>query len=238
MSSLRSANFAIETPILTAPISATVKDLIDEVLNRVIEEAAIDAKLSAGSLGRCADYALVGARVLSLLLNHKYEAMAGGEVIDCGSGVYVVLFPSRKSRRHARLLSELKDYHCWIQATHQSANGTENVELIDFTSRHDQLWAENFKVAYTKEQSQSYIWEWQANMPPLPLEVRPKLSANGKTGNWMWTDSDCMRLLKKYEKDYDAVLGELTAKVLHALADAIEVAKVKVESENFTKSFV
>ncbi|WP_433692011.1 hypothetical protein [Herbaspirillum seropedicae] len=203
--------------------------MIDEVLNRVIEEAALDAELSAGSLGRCADYALVGARVLSLLLNHKYEALAGGEIIDCGNGVYVVLFPSRKSRRHARLLSDLKDYHCWIQASHRSSNGTENVEVIDFTSRHDQLWAEKFNVAYTKEQSPRYLWEWQENIPPVPLEVRPQLSANRKTGNWMWTDPDCMRLMKKYEKDYDAVLSELTAKVLHALADSIEIANANVK---------
>ncbi|WP_425753432.1 hypothetical protein, partial [Escherichia coli] len=62
---------------LTLPVAPALRGMIDAALNAVMEEAAAEARLTMGTLGRCADYALVGARVLRLLLNRPYTALSG-----------------------------------------------------------------------------------------------------------------------------------------------------------------
>jgi len=209
-------------PVIELPVSSVLRSLIDEVLNAVMEEAAENARLSLGTLGRCADYAIVGARVLSKLSNHPHVAVAGGEIVDCGDGMFIVLFPTRSTRRHARKLSDLRDYHCWIQSVHTAPDGKERLEWIDFTLRPDHLVAKMFGILYSRQPQGSYLWDWHDNIPGVPMNVRPQLSANGSRGDWMWTDAVCTRLLYKYEQDHNALLNDLVAQVLHRLADAIE----------------
>ncbi|WP_231602624.1 hypothetical protein [Herbaspirillum chlorophenolicum] len=208
--------------VLSMPIDPATRDLIDAALNTVMESAAADASLSMGTLGRCADYALVGARVLSLLLNRPYVAVSGGEIIDCGDGLYVVLFPSRDARRRARKLSDLKDYHCWIEALHSMPDGSHRLESIDFTARHDRLVADMFDIPYTRQDGRDYLWEWHDRIPEVPMQARHQLAANGRNGDWMWTDKNCLRLLRLYEEEHDSLLNTLAGKVLHALADAMQ----------------
>ena len=62
-------------PILTASVAPVLRPLIDEVVHRAVSEA-IDGYM------RCVDYAIVGARVLSLLTEVPYLPFAGGEVVD------------------------------------------------------------------------------------------------------------------------------------------------------------
>ena len=208
-------------PLIGMPVVVPLRDLVDSALNTVIERAAAEARLAAGTLGRCGDYALVGARVLSVLLDRPYVAVAGGEIIDCGGGRYIVLFPSRKARRHARKLSDLKDYHCWIQAEHGLPQGGTRLEQVDFTVRHNRQVAGVFRVPYLAA-DQDYLWEWQDVIVPVPAEVRLQLSANGNGGDWMWCDAVCMRLLHKYAQEHETLLQQLTADVLNQLADMID----------------
>src|SRR5450830_845812 len=137
-------------PVTAFTLSPLIRSWIDEALNFVMEKAAVEAGLKAGTLGRCADYAIVGARVLSRLSGHPYVAVSGGELIDCGGGRFIVLFPARSARRRARRLSDLKDYHCWIQSTHITPEGDARLEWIDFTIRHDGLVADMLGVSYLK----------------------------------------------------------------------------------------
>lgn len=210
-----------DEPLIGMPVAPQLRDLIDSALNTVMEHAAAEAALSAGTLGRCGDYALVGARVLSVLLGHPYVAVAGGEIIDCGGGRYIVLFPSRKARRHARKLSDLTDYHCWIQAEHGLPAGGVRREWIDFTVRHNRQVAGVFDVPYLAA-DQNYSWEWQDSIAPVPAAVRPQLSANGNGGDWMWREAVCMRLLRKYAQEHETLLNRLTADVLNQLADMLD----------------
>lgn len=208
------------------PVAPAMRDLIDEALNTVIEQAAADAGLSMGTLGRCADYALVGARVLSLLLGHPYVARSGGEVIDCGSGHYVVLHPGRDARRRAQRLSELKDYHCWIEALHPQPDGSMRREMIDFTTRHDPLVAAMFKLPYTRAHTPRYLWDWHANIVAVPPAARGRLPPGGRSGDWMWPDPDCQRLLDLYAADFKELLGTLSCKVLERLIARLEGGEV------------
>lgn len=207
---------------LTLPVAPALRGMIDAALNAVMEEAAAEARLTMGTLGRCADYALVGARVLRLLLNRPYTALSGGEVIDCGSGLYVAMHPGRKARRGARKLSELKDYHCWIEALHPMPDGSLRREIIDFTMRHDPLVAEVCGLPFTRSHRHDYLWAWQEEIAPLPLAARAQLPPQSRSGDWMWVDQDCLRLLKKYEQDHEGLLARLTGQVLHKLVEAMQ----------------
>src|SRR5579875_3502407 len=71
-------------PILPVPVPPVLRSLIDQTINAILEEAASSSGLEAGPIGRCGDYAIVGARVLTLLTRHPYVAVSGGELIDCG----------------------------------------------------------------------------------------------------------------------------------------------------------
>ncbi|MFJ9449427.1 MULTISPECIES: hypothetical protein [unclassified Herbaspirillum] len=221
----RSACPPTAQPIIALPVAPVLRGLIDEALNAVMEEAAGNACLSLGTLGRCADYAIVGARVLSKLSDHPHVAVAGGEIIDCGNGMYIVLFPTRSARRHARKLSDLKDYHCWIQSVHATPDGKERLEWIDFTIRHDPLVAKMFGILYSNPRKGDYLWDWYDSVPEVPADIRPQLSVNGNCGDWMWTDAICMRLLHKYEQEHDVLLNDLVARVLHRLADMVGVQR-------------
>ncbi|BEV14450.1 hypothetical protein HBDW_12380 [Herbaspirillum sp. DW155] len=208
--------------VLGFPVEPAMRHLIDAALNAVMEDAAAQARLTMGTLGRCADYALVGARVLRLLLNRPYTALSGGEIIDCGGGLYVALHPGRKARRSARKLSELKDYHCWIEALHPMPDGTVRREVIDFTARHDPLVASVCGLPFAREHVSNYLWAWHEDIAPLPLAARAQLPPQSRSGDWMWTDRDCLRLLKRYEQDHDGLLDHLTGQVLHKLVEAMQ----------------
>ena len=216
------ASAAANGAALTLPVAPALRGMIDAALNAVMEEAAAEARLTMGTLGRCADYALVGARVLRLLLNRPYTALSGGEVIDCGSGLYVAMHPGRKARRSARKLSELKDYHCWIEALHPMPDGSLRREIIDFTMRHDPLVAEVCGLPFTRSHRHDYLWAWQEEIAPLPLAARAQLPPQSRSGDWMWVDQDCLRLLKKYEQDHEGLLARLTGQVLHKLVEAMQ----------------
>ncbi|MFX5464772.1 hypothetical protein ABTD44_20580, partial [Acinetobacter baumannii] len=43
-----------------------------------------------------------------------------------------------------------------------------------------------------------------------------------RSGDWMWVDQDCLRLLKKYEQDHEGLLARLTGQVLHKLVEAMQ----------------
>lgn len=211
-------------PILPVPVPPVLRSLIDQTINAILEEAASSSGLEAGPIGRCGDYAIVGARVLTLLTRHPYVAVSGGELIDCGSGRYVVLNPSRAARRTACKLSELREYHCWIQSLHDDAPNRPRVEIVDFTARHDQQVANLLGVPFTRTGAPSYLWEWEEALGDVPDDARAQMNTTRKKLGWLWEDANCTRLLHKYEKDYDALFGRLTALTILRLADSFQTA--------------
>ncbi|GCB06650.1 hypothetical protein [Ralstonia sp. SET104] len=211
-------------PVLPVPVPPALRSLIDQAINSVLEDAALRARLTAGPVGRCADYAIVGARVLTLLTGHPYLAVAGGELIDCGSGRYIVLNPPRAARRVARKLSELKEYHCWIQSLHDASGSRRRLEIVDFTVRHDWDVAKLLGVPFTRSTADSYLWEWDDAIGEVPTQARVHVNTTRKKVDWLWEDANSTRLLRKYEKDYDALFRQLTALTIARLADDIEMA--------------
>jgi hypothetical protein len=204
-------------PIFEIPVPLAVRDFIDEALNTTLEEA--HAHRGVGPIGKCHEYAIVGARVLSLLLNHPYTAVAGGEAIDCGDGMFAVIFPSREARRKARHLSEISQFHCWIQATHTLA-GKQRLEIVDFTTRHDGEFARALNIGFTRHITENYLWDWSDAINSRIHEVLlDHPSMRGLKKELMWIDRACTRLLHDHERESDAYFGNLTFKVLSRVAD-------------------
>lgn len=202
------------------PVPTAVRDLIDDALNVTLEEE--HAHRPIGAIGKCHDYAIVGARVLTLLLDHPYTAVAGGELIDCGDGKFAVLYPSRASRRQAQHLSEMSQFHCWIQATHK-VTGEPRLEIVDFTARHDGEFAKALNIEFTRKITENYLWGWRDEIEQrIPASLRDHPSMRGLKKGMMWVDGACTRLLQDHEKAKDARFGDLTSRVLNRLADSIE----------------
>ncbi|QND98897.1 hypothetical protein SY91_06359 [Burkholderia cenocepacia] len=139
-------------PILAAPVDAMLHAVIDEVVHRSVSEAT-----TRGGYMRCADYAIVGARVLTLLTGKPYRPFAGGEVMDFGGGNLYALCTTRERRRTARHLSQLARYHCWIEARHDDALGRTRKEIVDFTLRHDETVANQLGMPFARAY-QAYFW--------------------------------------------------------------------------------
>jgi hypothetical protein len=139
----------METAFVKVPVTLALRPFIDEAIHSVIENAVLQAGLSNGPVFRCADYAIVGARVLGKLTGHSYLAVAGKAIMDCGAGRFLLLSPTRTARRQAATLSQVVGYHCWIQSLHPVGGAGPRLEMIDFTVRHDWATAKALGVPFT-----------------------------------------------------------------------------------------
>lgn len=189
-----------------------LRDRLDHALHTVMVAQAQRVGQNLALEGRCAEYALVGARVLAQLAGVECEAVAGGELLDCGDGRYLRLFPERRMRRIARDLSELKEFHCWIEVRRTSADGAPRIELVDFTSRHDREVALMYGVDYRRATPPDYLWCWRDEMPPPPAEAHAGRAGGERA--WMWRDARCCELLRRYERRHDAIFALLAREVL------------------------
>lgn len=202
-------------PILAAPIRAALHPVIDEVVHRSVSEAT-----TKDGYMRCADYAIVGARVLSMLTGVRYRPVAGGEVMDFGSGNLFALCSTRERRRAARHLSQLARYHCWIEARHTDADGRARTEVIDFTMRHDARVASMVGMPFTGSRG-TYWWGWDdEHIVPAELRDHPAFAKQGP--RWRWAERECTVLLRAYERERPNYFGRQVSRALHLLADRIE----------------
>ena len=140
---------------MTTPLAPVLRHLIDGAVHRVVS----DATTKDGYM-RCAEYAIVGARVLTLLTQVAYRPFAGGEVMDFGDGVLYALCSTRERRRNAKHLSQLSRYHCWIEAKYAGADGASRTEVVDFTVRRDHIAAREMGLPFARTH-QRFLWTWE-----------------------------------------------------------------------------
>lgn len=212
------------TPIVTYPVALTLRALIDEAVHSSISRA-YEGRRQDG-FGSCADYAVVGARVLSLLTKKPYRYVAGGEIVDCGNGVVAVLTTSRQNRRSVKHLSQLSRYHCWIECKH-IVNSESRTELVDFAVRHDPQIAQTLGLPYDRPEREPFLWCWRdelaQDLSRSPLKDHPFVLAQRLTCP-MWPQAELTRLLRECEQERPHYFAGLTSTVLTALADRIETA--------------
>ncbi|MBV1776043.1 hypothetical protein KSF73_09990 [Burkholderiaceae bacterium DAT-1] len=178
------------------PVSLDLRRAIDRAVHAVVSEVFL-----IQGFGQCATYAVVGAGVLSKVLNQPYRAVSGGEIIDCGNGNYLSMFPDRKARRDAKKLSDLREYHCWIECGRQVAGVGRRIELVDLTCRHDQLTAEHFGVHFSRRYVNSFTWDWKDQIEAsFPAILRDNPLMSGRPKAWYWEDSRCTKLLQQWHQ--------------------------------------
>ncbi|KVK90083.1 hypothetical protein [Burkholderia sp. MSMB1498] len=206
---------AANSPILTVPISLALRPVIDEVVHRSVSEAT-----TKNGYMRCADYAIVGARVLTMLTGTRYRPVAGGEVMDFGDDTLFVLCSTRERRRAAKHLSQLARYHCWIEARHTDAAGLARTEVIDFTMRHDEIVASMVGMSFSRSH-QAYFWGWDdEHAVPAELRDHPAFAKQGPY--WRWAERECTTLLRAYERERPGYFGRQVARALNLFADRVE----------------
>jgi hypothetical protein len=207
---------AESTPILTAPPDAELRRVIDDVVHRSVSEAT-----TQDGFMRCANYAIIGARLLALLTGLPYRPVAGGEVMDFGNGNLYVLCSTRERRRTAKHLSQLARYHCWIEARHTDADGRKRTEIVDFTLRHDAKVADMVGMAFVRAHQPSYIWGWEdEHAVPPELHDHPAFAKQGP--RWRWVERECTALLRAYERERPDYFGRQISRALNLLADRVE----------------
>jgi hypothetical protein len=207
--------------VLQLPVPVIWRDMIDTALHTTMAEKYAERKL--GAFGRCAEYAIVGARVLRLLLNLPYVAVGGSQIMACSDTEHILISPTRSERRHARNLSEMQFYHCWIQCEHAALGQASHIETIDFTVRYDTVTAELIGTPFKLPYPGDYHWGWGEEYDlPIPHSLRNNPALRGREHGWLWTDTVCLRLLRKYEKENEAYFAQTTSTVLHKIADQME----------------
>lgn len=203
------------------PVPQLLRQAVDSAIQNVL------GRVYAGdAFGRCATYSIVGAQVLSQVLARPYQPVSGGQVLDCGSGLYLVLYPTREARRRARQLVEMTEYHCWVEAQHPVEGlPVPRVEVVDFTARHDAATAALFGVPFTRRHAPAYIWEWADVLArSFPDSLREHPDMRGRTPAWSWVDPQCTALLLDMWRTQPDYYDRLAHAVINSLAALLEPA--------------
>lgn len=204
-----------QPPILAAPVDVMLHAVIDEAVHR-----SVSAATTRSGYMRCADYAIVGAQVLTLLTGKTYRPFAGGEVMDFGDGNLYALCTTRERRRSARHLSQLARYHCWIEARHDEVGGRVRKEIVDFTLRHDETVANNLGMPFARAY-QAYFWGWEdEHAVPAELHDHPVFAKQGPV--WRWAERECTSLLRAYERERPGYFGRQVSRAIDLFADRVE----------------
>jgi hypothetical protein len=209
-------------PFTRAPVPLALRPLVDEAVHSVLEGAVLQAGLSNGSAFRCADYAILGARVLGKLTGHGYIAVAGKAIVDCGGSQFLAFTPPRMARRRAVTFSEVLGYHCWIESLHPMPGGKPRLEIVDFTVRHDWAAAKALGVPFTRDNVKLYLWDWSDALKEPPPELHEHFGTGREASGWMWADAYSIRLLRKYETEYAAVFERLASLAIISFCDSLK----------------
>jgi hypothetical protein len=97
--------------------------------------------------GLCYLYAIVGSNVLSIILERSYQPVGGIAIIDAGGGQFLELVDVEGFTRERG-----GTFHCWIESS-----GLGEVELIDFTFRHNSAYARSLGLKW-RAKKQTYLW--------------------------------------------------------------------------------
>jgi hypothetical protein len=185
-------------------------------------------------LGRCATYAIVGAQVLTRVLERPYQAVCGGQVLDCGRGIFIVFYPTREQRRRARQLSDLSDYHCWIEAYRASpGGGAQRREVVDFAARHDPASAALVGIPFERPEP-DFVWGWADVLDrQFPDSLRNHPDMRSRKPTWLWADPQLTGMLDQMactQPDYYRRLVEAVIADLGQLTASMQVLDISVMS--------
>ncbi|WP_124644508.1 MULTISPECIES: hypothetical protein [Aquitalea] len=200
-------------------ILLALRGIIDVALHSSISHPPYG--MLGDGFGRCADYAILGSRILKRLTGGGYHTVAGSEMLNCHEGKRLSISADRKSRRTATHLSPLSMFHCWIEAQHLV--GTPNIreEIIDFIIRHAHATANQLGISYTlAPPSQPFQWIWRDELR-LPDHRCGHPRLRNTDASLKTADVDCTRLLHAYEVENPIYFSQLEASAMERRVDQL-----------------
>jgi hypothetical protein len=125
-------------------MSQSIQSLIAESVHGALRTAYPDSYCSL-----CHAHAIVGANVISVVLDRVYRPVAGLALIDCGSG-FIELLDNDAFANPAG-----GAFHCWIESAEHTLG---EPEVVDLTFRHNHEYAVKNGMPWTRALPPDYLW--------------------------------------------------------------------------------
>lgn len=182
-------------------MTQTIQSLIAASVHGVMEQVYPDNFVSL-----CHAHAIVGANVISIVLNRVYRPVAGLAVFDCGAGRFVRLTDDGAFANPAG-----GAFHCWIESVDETMH---EKEVIDFAFRHAPEYARRNGVRWAQPGLPDYVWGPASKvMVPGNEPLRPfgqdRIWLRETDAGWQW--------ITRHMSDNINAYVALTAETLQAL---------------------
>ena len=162
-------------------MAQSIQSLIAATVNGVIRRLFPDDYSSL-----CHVHAIVGANLISIVLNRVYRPVAGLAVIDCGKGNFIRLLDNAAFANPAG-----GAFHCWIESAEVVIR---EKEVVDLTFRHNKDYAAKNGFAWRRPDPPEFLWgPWSrvviradlARLPPSFAEGKVWLHETDEGWDWM-----------------------------------------------------
>lgn len=155
----------------------------------------------------CHAHAIVGANVISVVLNRVYRPVAGLALIDCGSG----LVPLTDNAAFDNAAGGA--FHCWIESTDQSFKHTE---VIDFSHRYSHIYAQRNGMRWTRPAPPDFLWGTRKQIVVnAELETMPASFGDGQV--WLRETAEGAGFIRRHLAEHMNAYVVLTAEALQEL---------------------
>ena len=192
-------------------IPLEVRDLIDAAVHTAIYDAF--HRYPDGLESRCAHYAIVGSKCLSRLTGESHIPVCGSQLIPVVSGGFYAIAPPPAAIEGADELSDLRNYHCWIEAAHG-----ESVDVIDFTLRHNLAACQLLGIPLAQSTEEPYAWVTMPKalcgqcVPEKRFAYTSCLARDAQLTNLLW----------EFQFENNRVFDVLSDKALQIVSDALQ----------------
>ncbi len=180
----------------------TIQSLIAQCVNQTIRSYYPQQYCSL-----CHVYAVVGANLISIVLDRVYRPVAGLAAVDCGGGQLM-----RMADNDAFANPAGGAYHCWIE----SADGLGEPDVVDLTFRHNHTYAERNGFVWGKETPPDYLWGPRSKLVvPAALDALPSAFPDGMV--WLQETEQGRQWMTRQLAEHQNAFVALTAEALKLL---------------------
>lgn len=188
-------------------MAQSVKTLIAHCVNQVVRQY-----YPAQYCSLCHVYAIVGANLISIVLDRVYRPVAGLAAVDCGAGQLMRMVDNTAFGR-----PEGGAYHCWIESADVQICETD---VVDLTFRHNHTYAEKNGFAWRKELPPDYLWGPRSRIVvEAPLASLPSAFPDGMV--WLQETDEGWQWMTRQLMEHQNAFVALTAEALKLLQSCL-----------------
>jgi hypothetical protein len=195
-------------------MAQSIQSLIAASVNGVLRRRYPDNYCSL-----CHAHAIVGANLISVVLDRVYRPVAGLALIDCG-GDFIRLTDNAAFANPAG-----GAFHCWIESADPAMIERE---VVDLTFRHNHEYALKNGLPWLREPPPDYLWgPYHEVVVKAELEAMPAAFAQGQV--WLReTDEGWDWITRHVAENMNAYVA-LTAEALQELNRHLPAASALLE---------